>query len=277
MEKILYVTDAVKMNRQCLEFACYISNLTHSALTGVFLENRVLELRSSEALREMAVCEPVPGARLEEQKELYRDENIAHFKNICEMNGVNCYIHQDPGMPLAEVERESRYADVMIVDAATSFSWQPEPAPTVFTREVLEKSECPVIIAPESFNGINEIVLTYNGSSSSVFAIKQFTHLFPALRDCQVTVLNITDPGKAIKGDKEKLEEWLSAHYENVSLLVLEDTNVKARLLEYLFGKEKIFIVMGAFGRSLLSNVIIPNPATPVVELVTQPIFIAHH
>ncbi|MFY0255358.1 hypothetical protein ACDQ55_15535 [Chitinophaga sp. 30R24] len=277
MEKILYVTDAVKLNRPCLDFACYISNLTHSKLTGVFLENQILELRSSEAIQEIAISPAVPGASLEGQKELYRDENIDLFKHVCENNGVNCFIHQDTGMPVTEVVAESRYTDLIVVDATTSFSWRPEIAPTVFVKEVLEKSECPVIIAPEDFEGVNEIIFTYNGSSSSVFAIKQFTHLFPQLRDRKITVLSITDAGKPIKGDKDKLKEWLQAHYDQITFVVLEDRNVRARLLEYLVEKEQVFIVMGAFGRSILSNVIIPNPADPIVKLITQPIFITHY
>lgn len=277
MEKILFISDAVAMSRECLDFSCYLGNLTHSKVTGVFLENQELELRSSEAIQEMAVCAPVPGAPLDVQKQLYRDKNISLFESICESNGVNCEIHKNVGMPAAEVLKESRYADLLVIDAATSFSWKPESSPTAFVKEILEKSECPVIIAPSSFNGIDEIIFTYNGSSSSMFAMKQFAHLFPALSHCKATVLSITESGGQIKGDKTKLEEWLAVHYDDAKTVVIEDANVSARLMEYLFGKENTFIVMGAYGRSLLSKAVIPNPAIPVVKLATQPIFISHH
>ena len=277
MEKILFISDAVAISRQCLDFSCYLSNLTHSKVTGVFLENQEMELRSSEAIQEMAVCSPVPGVPLNVQKQLYRDENISLFKNICESNGVNCEVHKNQGMPVAEVLMESRYADLLVVDAATSFSWKSEGTPTAFVKEVLEKSECPVIIAPSAFDGIDEVVFTYNGSSSSMFAMKQFAHLFPALSHIKVTVLSITESGKQIKGNKARLEEWLNAHYENAEVLVIEDANVRRRLMEYMFGKENVFIVMGAYGRSLISKVVIPNPADPLIELVSQPIFIAHY
>jgi len=277
MEKILFISDAVAMSRQCLDFSCYLGNLTHSKVTGVFLENQEMELRSGETLEEMAVCAPVPGVPFNIQKQLYRDGNISLFKNICESNGVNCEIHKNLGMPVAEVLMESRYADLLVVDAATSFSWRSEGVPTAFVKEVLEKAECPVIIAPSAFDGIDEVVFTYNGSSSSMFAMKQFAHLFPALSQIKVTVLSITENGKQIKGSKARLEEWLAVHYENAEILVIEDSNVRGRLMEYMFGKENVFIVMGAYGRSLLSKVVIPNPAEPLIKLVSQPIFIAHY
>ncbi|MGO4292174.1 hypothetical protein [Chitinophaga sp. RAB17] len=277
MEKILFISDAVTMSRECLDFSCYLGNLTHSKVTGIFLENQELELRSSEDIQEIAVCAPVPGVSLDVQKQLYRDENISLFKNICEANGVNCDIHKNLGMPVAEVLKESRYADLLVVDAATSFSWRPESSPTAFVKEILEKSECPVIIAPSNFDGIDEVIFTFNGSSSSMFAMKQFAHLFPALRHSKVTVLSVTETANQIKGDRARLEEWLSVHFENAKLIVLEDTNVSGRLMEYLLCKENVFIVMGAYGRSLLSKVVFQNPADPVVKLVTQPIFISHH
>ncbi|CAL1518877.1 hypothetical protein [Chitinophaga sp. MM2321] len=277
MEKILFITDAVTFRRESLDFACFLASLTHSSITGVFLQNQELELRSSEAIQEMAVCAPVRGISPDVQKELYRDENIALFTGICESNGVKCMVHKDAGMPVAEVLKESRYADLLVVDIATSFTWKPESSPTAFVKEVLEKSECPVVIAPANFDGIDELIFTYNGSSSSMFAIKQFAHLFPALSHCKVTVLSIIDTGKHIRGDRERLEEWLKAHYENAEILLLEDTNVRKRLMEYLFGREKVFIVMGAFGRNLLSNVVVPNPAASILKIVTQSIFISHY
>lgn len=277
MEKILFVTDAVCMSKSCLDFACYLGNLTHSLLTGVFLENQEMELRSVDDIREKGVIAPVPGARIEQQKELYRDENIKRFQSHCENSGVNCTIHQHVGIPLAAVLKESRYADLLIVDAATSFSWRPESVPSSFVNEILEHSECPVIIAPENFEGIDEIIFTYNGSNASVYAIKQFTYLLPQFFGHKATVLSVTPKGQPVKGDTGKLEEWMHMHYPDSSLMVLEDDNVQARLLEHLFLKEKVMIVMGAFGRNQLSNLFVPNPMKPVVKLVSQPVFVAHH
>ncbi|MEC5142480.1 universal stress protein [Chitinophaga sp. 212800010-3] len=277
MEKILYVTDAVKLNRVALEFACYLCNLTHSKLTGVFLENKELELRSGEYIREMAEIPEVPGAELAGQKELYRDDSICRFRNICEVNGVNNITHTMPGLPSVEVIKESRYADLIVIDASSSFSWKTEAIPSSFVRSVLRQAECPVVLAPESFDGIDEIVFAYNGSRASMFAIKQFTYLFPQFRGHRVKLLSIIEERKTVRGDEEKLKEWLDCHYEKVSVTISKDDNMKAGLLEKLFGNDSTFIVMGAFGRSSLAELFIPNPAIPVVKLVTQPIFISHY
>ncbi|MBC9914830.1 universal stress protein [Chitinophaga varians] len=277
MEKILFVTDAVCMSKSCLDFACYLGNLTHSRVTGVFLENQEMELRSVEDIREKGVTEAVPGAPIAQQKELYRDENIKRFISHCELNGVASAVHQHAGMPLKAVLKESRYADLLVVDAATSFSWRPETTPTSFVRDILEQAECPVIIAPPKFDGVDEIIFTYNGSNACMYAMRQFTYLLPQLSCHKATVLSVTPKDQPAKGDMEKLKEWLHTHYPDGSLIVLEDDFVQARLLEYLFEKEKVMIVMGAFGRNMLSNLLVPNPMKPVLKLISQPVFITHH
>lgn len=265
------------MSKSCLDFACYLGNLTHSRVTGVFLENQEMELRSVEDIREKGVTEAVPGAPIAQQKELYRDENIKRFVSHCELNGVDSVVHQHAGIPLKAVLKESRYADLLVVDPATSFSWRPEAAPTPFVRDILEQAECPVIIAPPKFDGIDEIIFTYNGSNACMYAMRQFTYLLPQLSCHKATVLSVTPKDQPAKGDMEKLKEWLHTHYPNGSLIVLEDDYVQARLLEYLFEKDKVMIVMGAFGRNMLSNLLVPNPMKPVLQVISQPVFITHH
>lgn len=277
MEKILYVTDAIKLHIPSLDFACFLCNLTHSKLTGVFLKNEEGEVRSAEILKETAVASSIPGASVREVKDTYCESNIALFKNSCEVRGVNSFIHEDEGIPIQEVIVESRYADLMIVDISTSFSRQRDVTPSKFTKELLSMAECPVIIAPSTFDGVDEIIFTFDGSASSVYAIKQFTYLFPELSDRKAYILNITAPGKSATASNSKLKEWLQAHYTQTDIVVLEDAQVKIRLVEYLLGRKRSFIVMGAYGRNMLSNLISPSHAKHVLDIINQPVFITHH
>lgn len=276
MEKILYVTDAVKLDMQNLDFACFLCNLTHSKLTGVFLKNETAEVRTPEEIQHTAIASAIPGASVQELKDSYCGDNISLFKSACEIRGVSHAIHEDAGMPLDEVVAESRYADLMIVDLATSFSRKREVAPSSFIKRLFAEAECPVIIAPYTFDGIDKIIFTFDGSASSVYAIKQFTYIFPELSDRKACILNVAPPGKTTTVNNHKLNEWLQTHYADTDLIMLEDKDVKKRLLEYLLAQKKTFVVMGAFGRNMLSSLISPSHATPVVDLTIHPVFITH-
>ncbi len=279
MKKILYVTDVVKLEPATLDFACYLCALSHSKLTGIFLENLAKENRPAKMLKETAIEGGinVQTENIEELKEQCSAGNIQLFKDSCTKRGVTGIVHRDTGVPLEDVIVESRYADLLLIDASTSFSVAKESIPTRFVTDVLADAECPVVVLPEGFEGLDKIVFTYDGRGSSVFAIKQFTYLFPELREQPVVVITVMeDNNKPSPEERYKLKEWLHDHYTDVDFIVMNG-NVKTGLLDSLLLRTRDFIVMGAYGRNAFSTLFSPSHAAPVLKLVSQPVFIAHH
>jgi hypothetical protein len=279
MEKILLAIDAIEPNKNALDFACYLGRLNKSAVTGVFLENLVAEERS--VLKQLAGAvvnsgELVSGNQHEQQVKVQLiEKNIALFNDGCAAREVNCNLHHDRGIPETELLSESRFADVLVVPPELSFRKKFEGIPSEFIKDLLKKVECPVVLAPEGFDGIDEIIFTYNGSSQSVFAMKQFTYLFPGLHDKKVTVIQVNDRGEWQDPDKYKMKEWLKQHYDTFSFQALKgDTDIT--LFDYVFKKKNFFLVMGAYGRNTVSLFFKHSPADLLIKKITQPIFIAH-
>jgi hypothetical protein len=263
MDKILLAMNAQSLNRNAIEFGCYLARLTKSRLTGIFLEDI-----GAEAL--------VPGGtagahpRGEEA-----EDNIRLFRDGCCSREVSALVHRDRGVPGRELIEESRYADLIILDPETSFSGHCETPPTRYVREVLTKSECPVILSPYNFDTINSILFSYDGSSSSLFAIRQFSYLFPELKSCKITVLQVReDKGSAVK-EQFKLKEWLKNHFAEHEFVVMEG-DPDDSLFGYLLNKENCIVVMGAYGRNMLSRFFRPSHARLVIRTVNLPLFIAH-
>jgi nucleotide-binding universal stress UspA family protein len=278
MEKILLAIDAIKLNQNALEFACYLGRLTKSKVTGVFLEN--LEAEESPVLRYVQGMSFVDwdtskNAKAHQYKLEMIEKNINYFKDGCIKRETNFSLHHDRGVPVEHLVQESRFADVMVMDAETSFNDHYEGSPTEFVKNVLKNAECPVIIAPERFTGIDEIIFTYNGSASSVFAIKQFTYLFPQLYNKKVTILQVNENGEWRDPDKHKFKEWLKEHYTDLNFEVLQGSS-DTRLFDYLHKRRNIFLVMGAYGRNALSQYFKRSHADLLIKTITQPIFIAH-
>jgi hypothetical protein len=146
---------------------------------------------------------------------------------------------------------------------------------TDFVKDILKKSECPVIIAPERFEGIDEIIFTYNGTASAAFAIKQSTYLFPELYNEKVTIIQVNEKGEWVNRDKYNFAKWLKDHYTNLYFEALKG-NADTKLFKYLFKRKNIFLVMGAYGRNALSQFFKHSLADLLIKTVTQPIFIAH-
>ena len=247
MEKILLAVDATKPDIKVIDFACYIAAVTGSKITGVFLEN----LGSAKNMNQLVfsgqtdeMITPDTNSVIEEIEKCC-EENIKRFRESCESRDVRWDVHRDRSVPAEEMIEESRFADLIIIDSETSFGGRYEGAPTNFAKTVLAKAECPVIVAPYNFSLIDEIIFTYDGSKSSVFAIKQFTYLLPELSDKKTTILQINEEDDKTIIEKYKLKEWLKEHYNNITFTILKGDS-KLELFDYLLHKNNSFVVMGA-------------------------------
>lgn len=275
------LTDVLNFNTKILDFAAYISKLGKSKLVGVFVENPIWEMMipTISALDGAPYIEDLTPA-IEEQKRQAEQarKNMELFKSGCAERGLAAYSHYDKGSPLDQVIEESRYADLIIADPSFSFSAD-EKAPSAFILELLNKAECPVLIAPEQFEEIDEIVLAFDGSRSSAFAIKQFCYQLPKLADKRLIVLHINETDKKSTEDHTHFREWLTMHFPNITFLDLSG-EPREVLFEYFMShteQRKQLLVTGAFGRSYLSTFFKPGAAELVLKSVDIPIFVTHH
>lgn len=277
MEKILLALDARKTEMDVMNFAIYLAKLTNSKLTGVFLENVQHEKRKalSQSAADQHGSWDIDDPEIASPKSLV-EKNIQLFKAICEQHFIKFNIHRDRGVPVEEIVKESRFADLIIVDSTTSFEEEMESRPTSFVKDILQNAECPVIIAPKTFKEIDELVFTYDGSRSAAFAIKQFTYLFPHYDDRKVMILQVNKEGEWSGNDKYNLKEWLQNRYSAIGFETLKGSPGDV-LFDYLFRKKNVFVVMGAYGRNNLSQLFKPSRADTLIKKIAHPIFISHY
>ncbi|HTL08374.1 MAG TPA: universal stress protein [Chitinophagaceae bacterium] len=273
MEKILLAVDAAQPSISALDFACYLGRLTKSPVTAVFLDNLAAAL---PVKHEMLAGESEPDEMKQHAEAAVKAEaSMQLIREGCVNREVGYSFHRHHGVPVDEMLAESRFADVLVVDAETSFREHFEGPPTDFVKDLLKKAECPVFIAPQSLEAVEELVFAYNGSASCMFAIKQFTYLFPQLAGKKATIVMINDSGKWEDVHKHSLSEWLKAHYNELHWVVREGDS-DASLFEYLFGRKKSLLVMGAYGRNALSRFFKRSTASLLIKTIAQPIFITH-
>ena len=278
MIKILVALDCRVINMKTVDFACYMARVAHSKLTGIFLEEREFEKTPTRKIVlgqpyvETIVASDIPGNEARQKTKL---ENIQTFKDACENRGIPATVRVDDGIPATEIVRETRFADILIVDATTSFSNKPEASPTDFVKEILTRSECPVIIAPESDGIIEEIIFPCDNSRSAATAIKHFSYLFPEFRNKKLTVLEVKKEETKPDADEGRLNEWLTVHYPKAAYIAIKG-DPSDEIFTYLLKRDNIMAVMGSYGRSSLSRLFRPSHAELVTKTMTRPLFISH-
>ena len=276
MEKIVLVLNAHRPDTASIDFACWIAKLTAAKLTGLLID----EVYAAEAPVFMAessyfdltLCgETQAGVATE------TDRAVKLFLDECHLKKVAASICVVKGEPMQQVIAESRFADLLVIDSAMHFYKEELLLPSHFTKEVLAHAECPVLLAPAMFHDIDEIVFCYDGSASSVFAIKQLTYLFPSFADKNVLLLEVSRlHSRELDEDHRNMLEWLQAHYKAVCYQTLKGT-VKDELFTFFFMKTRKLVVMGAYGRSSISTFFKRSSADVLIRTVDLPLFITHH
>jgi hypothetical protein len=276
MEKILLALDPRQLNMHVVDFACYVAGLNRSQLTVILLQNEVHEPARDTGREDMRQAGQGDLAVLKTKlAEKAAGDNLSVLASACKNRGIKIWVHENIGEPLTEVISESRFADMLVVDPEMSFGSSREAVPSHFIKEVLTNSECPVVIAPYTFNGIEEIVFAYDGGASATFAMKQFSYLFPKLSDLKLTILQVSEEQKVPLIEKKKLIEFLQMHYSSIGFRILEG-KASDELFGFLHDKKNIFVVIGAYGRKNLRGVFRHSTADLLLKTVNLPVFIAH-
>jgi hypothetical protein len=279
MENILIIMNGAKPDPGTLDFSCYIGALTHSGITVLLgADMKESEIPVQKELFALSYVETIVAGDIPENRIMRKTVGVNEklVGDACTNRNVCYTIRRNFKSSSSEIIRESRFADLIIINPETSMSEKNEGSPTRFVKEILAAAECPIILSPYSFEGISEIVFPYDGSEDAVFAIKQFTHLFPALNTKSLSVVHIDQNAGQTFMETDKLMALLTPHYLNVRFMHLVG-DPGNELFNFLLGKKEMFVVMGAFGRKPLSVLFRQSTAALSLKTVNLPFFIAHN
>jgi nucleotide-binding universal stress UspA family protein len=278
MKNIVWMINPLTFTENEFEFPTYICEQMNGLLKVLFLENDSLEyipFISNDPVFP-TIEYGMDTKQINDKNQKLIEENKALFFDLVKQKKLSLTVHNESGTLMQQVIEESRFADMMLVKSSMSLSYEDDRNPTSFVKQVLAKAECPVLIMPEDSQTINEIYFTYNGSHSSVFAIKHFSYLFPAFKYLPVTVLYVSEE-KNDQEDKQinNIRELLYAQYKHVTVKVLQGT-AEAELFSELALKKNVIVTFGAFGRSTLSRFFRKSSANSILQTIDIPAFITH-
>ncbi len=276
MQKIIVLVDPRGIDTSTLDFTTYLVRTGTSKLYGVFLHPD-----SQEPVPEMVINnekssgsdQQSPSGRrpVNTDVDQSKKEWLAYYKN----QGFGVHPETADVYTREQIIEETRFADAVIVNGEISFSGGAESVPTKLIEFILKKSECPVIVAPMTFDPIEEVVFAYDGSPSSVFAAKEFTRVFPQFEDKRITFLEINMDESSEITNQQKITDYLKLHYSSIGYRVLHG-KPEDELFGHFLSRKNTFLVLGAFGRSPLSVLLHKSSANLLLKTSTLPLFITH-
>lgn len=273
MKKILLVSNGAEFSEGAFHFARKLHGLQPALVTGLFIPQvNYANLWSYSNAMDGPVFVPI----VEEQEEETITENIRRFGRMCQEAGMPYRVHKSYfDLALPEIQRETRFADLLIISGERFYQTLSGGINMEYIADALRKAECPVLVVPENCELPTRNILAYDGSASSVFAIKQFAYVMPELCDNETLLVYAATGGEAHLPDQKAIEEWAGQHFKNLRLLKLDVTPQKG-FLSWLDENSNALLVSGSYGRSFFSQLVRKSFVTEVIAKHKLPVFITH-
>ena len=273
MKKILIAFDGTQFSEGAFEFARALNQLRPVLLTGVFMPQvSYANLWSYSG----AMAGPLYVPMIEEEEGDLLQKNIEHFQSLCIKNDIVFRVHRDfNDFALPELKRETRFADLLLISSEKFFENMIGGNAIDYMRDAIHNVECPVVVIPEKFSFPKRNVIAYDGTASSVYAMKQFSYLFPELCSNETLLVYSKDREGNDLPDEIYVEELATQHFRDLSLLKMK-LNPKKFFNDWVKGEESPILITGAMGRSSISEMFRKSFITDVIVDHQLPVFIAH-
>ncbi|HLZ86926.1 MAG TPA: hypothetical protein VKQ52_06800 [Puia sp.] len=272
MKKIIVPFEGGAFRTELLEFVKDLNCRSKVFLTAAFVpEVDYAQLWTPSATVESDMYLP---AAVDEDKLIAR--NSTKLSRFCETHSIGLRIHEDRfDFALAAIKKETRFADLLLLSSRHFFEVIDESQPNAYMTRILHESECPVMLLPEEPRMPGEIVLAYDGTSASVYAIRQFAYLFPEFANIRTTLIYVDPKGKGEIPDHDSVRELGRLHFRNFRMLRLSmctDTFYDT----WIGLTTNPWLVAGAFGRSDWSRLLCHSFISRMIREHNVPIFLAH-
>lgn len=272
MKKILFLCDGDNFSKGAFEFIKQLAGKETLAVKGLFFTP--IDIDQLIPLSFIPVS--APYVRLKENEKELVQQSQKRFIQECEASGIRHQVHSYTNEWSEEIlEKESRYADLVVLSEELFCCDAPDRQPNYFMEETLRLSECPVIVVPENFQNIDRIAIAYDGKKESMYALRQFAALFPDLLELPTEIVHVKNDASEDIPNRDLLREYTSAHFEAQFTSKLH-FDPKKYFTSWLDNKKNVFLVTGSFSRSAVSNMFRESFTREIISKHSCPIFIAH-
>jgi nucleotide-binding universal stress UspA family protein len=281
MNKILAVFDGLKLSQSTADYAIFMAKQFNAHIVAVFLQDIAYRSEPIGVDIWWPYYTETDMDRLKtiEQKDVKtRAASVVKLTTLFERNGVHFTIHQNKYLAFTALLNESHFADLIVIEETAAFSNYDKKIPSRFVKDLLHDADCPVMLLPKKFRLPEKIVFAYDGSPSSVYAIRQFSYIFPQLNSLAAEIIYITlEKNSTHLPETHLIHELLKRKYPEVKQQVIRQDGDGQALLSYL-AKEtaSCIVVMGAYKRSALSMLLHRSEADILIKELELPLFIAH-
>lgn len=277
MKHIIVAFDGLKFSENAMQCALFIAKAENAHLTGIFLDDFLYNSFNMYQVMYKEKKSKKEIDALQEEDRLERKKATGTFVKACNEHRIEYTVRHDKSIALQELLHESIYADLLILDAAETFSYLSESKPTRFIKDLLAEVRCPVLLTCGHFSGFEKTVLLYDGGPAAVFAAKTFCHTLSSQVKLPTEVITVKHAYDSLHlPDKTLIREFIKRHFPKASFATVKGNAEHKIVMEIQQEKESTLVVLGAYQRGTVSRWFKPSMADVLMEKTNVPLFIAH-
>jgi len=209
-----------------------------------------------------------------EEREQLR-ENIRLTGETLAASGIP-YSLSEEDLSLSDLLNQSAYSDMIFTDGRMDFSDLRFFPMSTSIKDILADAHCPVFLRGRESSQVKKIILAYDGSYSSIYAVKLFSYLFPYWRTLPGYLVNIQSSGAKHHDVQDHIKKWLSLHFDHLQVDMIHGKAAE-ELPEFINRHDEgVITVMGAYGRNAISRLFRQSLAGIVLKKTGSALFITH-
>ena len=271
MKKIILISESKQFTKVATQFIRQLTAEQPTLIVGCFAHS----LNYAELIETARPPYMRLVVDLIEQDREAVDENIILFEHICHCEKNKYRVHEENNkFKIEHLVTESRFADLLVVNERL-FSRTPARERTeIDLKQALQKAECPILLLPENIQPFKKIAITYDGRKQSMFALKQFSYLFPHLRNLPTEIVYLSEEEKDEVPSTHLLKEYVHNIFStaNISKALI---NPKKELAKWAAMQQDTLVIAGSYSMKGIDSTI-ERFIDPILEMKQLPVFITH-
>jgi len=266
--KILILFTEINSAKDLITASIEAAGKEGGVILGLFLKRKSQPKPFSQGFssRQKTVSEDMP----------YIAEITSWAIETCARAGMSFVAVYEKEIGLLQLTSQATYYDLVIADARTDFNDYLLTSMNASLKDMLVDAHCPVFLLRPTKEPLSKIIFTYDGSYSSMYAIKMYSYLFPASKNFSVSLISVRSNRDDQVENEKLLEEWLNHHYTAIEKNELHQ-NAKEQLLQAVnkFGGNT-HVVISAYGKEAYARIFHPSHVHLLLKYSKASLFISH-
>jgi len=274
IKRILVPLGTSKYTDTAIDYAIFIAQKKKAKISGM----TILDMPGIEA---SVGSVPVGGIywaeKLEEKLLKKAQKTVDNLKDKfiqkCKDSGIRCDIEEDQGVPSDWIIRKSKYYDMVVMGHRIKYGFNAKLKDMTTIKNVLNHAVTPILIVPQKFMEIKNVLIAFDGSLKATRALQRFVHIAHSF-NFDIKVIISTDEIDLAEYQSKNLTAYFESWRIKSSDVIITQQNIR-KYVHSNYKKWADLIVAGAHSKSVLSEFFVGSFTSQLIDDGKTPLFVA--